>query len=166
MNVQRIKQNEGGRTGVGFVTHLVVMAITDVIDIVPNGLFVNSLELKAGKQAILFELYSKACTWQEVEQRSDDGKLFNITLDVVLTGQSATTLTWLYENQNKKFVLAWRDTNGNCFVAGDTELGFEYLYKRWTTDRSLMQVVFTANMLAPSFTLNTSFFSSVNLKQI
>lgn len=163
--LQRFRQFNS--TSVGYLTHLVLFELEQVVSIEPIEMTLNTdgIELVAGAKGVLFEFIQKNSTWQEAKVDDEVGELYTENIEMLVYGQNKELMSWLYANQARRFVGFWRDTNGECFMAGNKDNGLRYQYRRAIADRSMIQVSIAGKFTRPSYFLDSSFFNTVQLQQ-
>ncbi|MEA5259455.1 hypothetical protein VB264_16770 [Arcicella aquatica] len=165
-SLQRFRQ-WNDKPSVGYLTRLVLFELEQVISIEPVGMEVTSsgIMLVAGAKGVLFEFSQKVCTWQETKVDDEVGELYTENIEMQVYGQNKALLSWLYANQARRFIGFWRDTNGECFMAGNKDNGLRYQYRRAITDRSMIQVSIAGKFTQPSYFLDSSFINTVQFQQ-
>lgn len=160
-SVKQFRQYGNG-TSVGYVTHLILFSLEQIVSLSPNGLEVSAtgVQLVDGAKGALFEFTDKGCVWKESEVDDDAGQYYSINIDFSTYGQSKELMSWLYANQARRFVGFWRDANGICYVAGNVENGLRYQYQRNVTNRSMIQVGIGGKYTEPICFLEASFLAS------
>ena len=165
--VEQFRQYDNS-TSVGYVTHLILFSLEQIVSLNPNGLEVSAMDIQLidGAKGASFEFTDKGCTWKESNVDDEAGQYQLVNIDFLTYGQSKDLLSWLYANQARRFVGFWRDTNGAYYMAGNVENGLRYQYRRAVTDRSMIQVGIVGKYTEPVYFLDSSFFKAIQLQKI
>ncbi|WP_026995822.1 hypothetical protein [Flectobacillus major] len=145
------------KSSIGYVTHLILIECKRVTSI--DNAEVNMLD---GSVITLFEFLQKNAVWDEVQQQDDtSGDYYTVTLTCQIKSVTEELLTWLYANQQRRFISFWREADANTWYNGNPENGFGYQYSRLATDRKTIELSLKGRFTKPSFSLNPSFISSI-----
>ena len=146
-----------GKSSIGYISHLVLIESSRV-----KTIDVSGVQLLDGTPITVFEFLQKNAVWQEAQQIDDSsGDYYTITISCQIRNVSEALLTWLYANQQRRFVVLWRGVDSDTFYNGNQENGFRYQYNRLASDRKVIELTLTGRFTTPNLPLNPTFISSI-----
>ena len=112
---------------VGYVTHCLVVYGEVLFDEGnwSQGRQGSVTKLKLPATAVVYDIStrSKQMTFRETRQETADGVNYGVTIEGTYVGMSPV-FDWARGQESRRWAAIWRDTLGNCYVAGIGFNGF------------------------------------------
>lgn len=116
---------------VGYVTHLLLIDVDDVLGLMDPVRFPNPQEnipyhgimVKPNTSVTQIVFADRSCTFQETSSDTTDGIVYNVSIEASLPKGGATLTKWLKKRLEKRWVVLLRDANAQCYVVGEPGTG-------------------------------------------
>lgn len=132
-----------GPVAVGWLTHLYLVACEHVhYDIMPGSTLKAPGQLWLAGERIVTEvkLRSKTAGFSETLQQTFNGEAYAQQISVPIPSLANELTEWVYKNANRRFVAVFRDTAGNCYLAGTKSNGLRLTWNRSVQNMSAQQM--------------------------
>ncbi|WP_254561791.1 hypothetical protein [Dyadobacter diqingensis] len=138
-----------GGPAIGWLTHLYLIDCKDVaFDVYPDTLLSaeNALWLAVDRKKVVTEikLRAKTATFSESLQQSQNGESYSSQITVPLPTHAKNIIAWVHRNARKRFVAIFRDTDGNCYLAGTKNNGMQLGWTRSIQNTLAQQMQLTS----------------------
>jgi len=122
-----------GPVAVGWLTHLYLVKCSDAaFDVFPNSTLraANPLWLGGAKVVTEIKLRAKTATFAETLQQSAYGESYACQIATPIPTLANDVTEWVYKNATQRYIVIFRDTAGNCYLAGTKNNGLRLGWNR------------------------------------
>lgn len=147
-----------GPVAVGWLTHLYLIPCKNVAaDLQPSTSLtaLSAVWLTSEKVVTEIKLRSKTAGFGENMQLTADGETYSQQITIPIPAIANDLIDWVFKNANKRMVAIFRDTAGNCYMAGTKNNGLRMTWNRAVQNVSAQQLQLTGISWHPVVWLGT-----------
>ena len=139
-----------GEPNAGFVRKLWLLRASDVLMVGLPGILV-----KDDAVVTRLSLPSRTATFDEPMTTDRNGVVYTPTLEVVIPGNPADLIDFLFCNQASRWIAFWEDNNGQGWISGEPENGLRITNtKQSQAELRAFRLTLTSKYLHPTYRLN------------
>jgi hypothetical protein len=149
-----------GRSPVGLVTHLLLIALEDVLTVLdpdgyptdqPHQLHPNNLLVKPDTVLHRIRFTPGLCQFGEAE--ADGG--YALSIEATLNGYDSRLLAWQHQHQGRRWLALIRQVDEQCWLVGNPELGLGLSFARASAAIQTSKLTLSGQDWHPTWSLPT-----------